>query len=243
MTTKVRSLSVGGIRVAVVRKAIKNLHLGVYPPAGRVRVAAPLSISDNAVRVAVVGKLSWIRRQQAAFARQPRQSRREMVSGETHYFLGRPHRLRVVETLGPSQVRRRNNRIIELLVRPDTDSASREMTLQKWYRDQLRQLVPALLEKWETVLGVRVAQWGIKRMKTKWGSCNSGARRVWVNLDLATKPPECLDFIVLHELVHLIEVRHNDRFVALMNHHMPTWRQRRKVLNAAPLSHASWDYC
>ncbi|MFL5346787.1 MAG: M48 family metallopeptidase [Hyalangium sp.] len=242
MTTETHHLTVSGIRVSVVRKEIKNLHLGVYPPDGRVRVAAPLAVSDAAVRVAVIGKLGWIRRQRAAFDTQVRESKREMVSGESHYFLGRRYRLAVVMNHGKSGVVIRNRTIMELRVRPDLTTDQRERVLQRWYRDVLRELATPLLAKWQSALGVTVDGWGIKRMKTRWGSCNAKARRVWLNLELAKKPPECLEYLIVHELMHLLVRNHDDRFHALMDRHFPKWRATRKTLNAAPLAHEIWDY-
>ena len=226
----------------VVRKSIKNLHLGVYPPNGRVRVATPLVMSDEAVRLAVVGKLGWIKRQRARFASQPRQSRREMVSGESHFFQGRRYRLRVVECDGPAKVVRRNNSTLEIQVRSETTVKWRERVLQEWYREQLRELVPALLKKWQAVLGVRANEFGIKKMKTKWGTCNIEARRIWVNLELAKKSVSCLEYIVVHELTHLLERNHNERFTAIIDRHLPTWRMTRKELNSEPLANENWSY-
>lgn len=242
MTTDTFYLNVSGIRVEVVRKDIKNLHLGVYPPHGRVRVAAPLVISDEAVRLAVVGKLRWIRLQRAKFAEQPRQSQREMVNGESHYFLGQRYRLRVHEQDAPARVALRGIASLDLFVRPGTSCDQREAVLLRWYREQLKVLIPPLLEKWQPVLGVQVAYWGIKKMKTKWGSCNTTSRRVWFNLELAKKPVQCLEYIVVHELVHLLERHHNDRFSALMELHVPQWRLYRDMLSQAPLGHEEWDY-
>ncbi len=242
MITERHNLTVGGVEVAVVRKAIKNLHLGVYPPNGRVRVATPLAVSDEAVRLAVVGKLGWIRRQRARFVAQPRQSRREMVSGESHYFQGRRYRLRVVHHDGAAKVICRNNSILELQVRAETTVKGRERILQQWYRRHLRQLVPALFEKWQKVLGVCASEFGIKKMKTKWGTCNIEARRIWVNLELAKKPASCLEYIVVHELTHLLERNHTERFTAIMDRHLPTWRMSRKELNSEPLANEQWSY-
>lgn len=240
MTTDLHNLSVSGIRVSVVRKAIKNLHLGVYPPLGRVRVAAPLAVSDAAVRVAVIGKLRWIKRQQASFEHQARQSRREMVSGESHYYLGRRYRLQVVETAGTPGVELRGHRALVLRVRPGWTAKDREQLLLRWYRDRLRELAPRLLGKWQGELGVKVREWGIKRMKTKWGSCNAEAGRIWLNLELIKKPPACLEYVVAHELTHLVARNHDEHFLALMNNHMPTWRRSRAELNAAPLAKEEW---
>lgn len=241
MSTEGHEIRVHGLGVQVVRKAIKNLHLGVYPPNGRVRVAAPLAVGDDAVRRAVIGKLSWIRKQQAQFAAQPRQTEREMVSGESHYFLGRRYRLRVVQREGPGQVVLRSRTILELHVRSTSDALERERVLHRWYRLRLRELVPPLLLKWEPILGVHVASWRIKKMKTKWGACSADARRIWLNLELAKKHVQCLEYMIVHELTHLVERRHNDRFVSLLDRHLPHWRHQRKALNSAPLGHASWN--
>ena len=242
MATEARRIAVGGISVEVVRKDIKNLHLGVYPPHGRARVAAPLVVNDEAVRLAVIDKLGWIKRQKAKFADQPRQSQREMVNGESHYVLGRRYRLRVREHNAAARVAIRGVASLDLFVRPGTTPDQREVILLRWHREQLKALIAPLLEKWQPALGVQVASWGIKKMKTKWGSCNATARRVWFNLDLAKKPAQCLEYIVVHELVHLLERHHNERFAALMEAHLPQWRQHRMLLNAMPLGNEDWDY-
>lgn len=231
-----------GVAVKIVRKDIKNLHLGVYPPNGRVRVAAPLRVSDDAVRLAVIGKLAWIKRKQAKFEAQPRQSEREMVSGESHYFLGRRYRLNVIEKNGANRVLLRSGSTMDLYLRPGTDAVKRARVLQSWYREQLRALIPPLLEKWQPLVGVHATHWVIKRMKTKWGSCTMKARRIWLNLELAKKPVSCLEYILVHELVHLLERHHTDRFRDYMNRLMPQWRLHREELNRAPLSHESWSY-
>jgi predicted metal-dependent hydrolase len=228
--------------VEVVRKDIKNLHVGVYPPSGRVRVAAPLRLGDDAVRLAVISRLGWIRRRQAEFEQQDRQSQRQLVTGESHYFQGRRYRLDLVAHDGPPSVYRVNNTIMELRVRPGTDSTKREAVLQKWYRGRLRELLPQLLAKWERKVDVTVAEVRIKRMKTRWGSCNTAAGRIWLNLELAKKPPACLEYILVHEMVHLIERHHTDRFRQCMDRVMPQWRLRREELNRAPLSHEDWRY-
>jgi predicted metal-dependent hydrolase len=233
---------VRGIPVEVVRKDIKNLHLAVYPPQGRVRVAIPLRLKDEAVRLAVISRLGWIRRQQAGFQEQDRQSQREMVTGESHYVFGRRYRLDVIERDGPASVGRRNNRILELRVRPGTDREKREATLQHWYRQLLRAQIPELIAEWERAIGVTVAAWGIKKMKTRWGTCNVSARRVWMNLELAKKPVSCLEYILVHEMVHLLERHHNDRFRDYMDRFMPQWRVYREELNRAPLAHELWSY-
>jgi predicted metal-dependent hydrolase len=239
MITEAHRMTVSGLRVSVVRKAIRNLHLGVYPPDGRIRVAAPLTVSDAAVRVAVIGKLPWIKRQRASFERQARESQREMVSGESHYYRGRRYRLQVVESDTQPRVELRGDTLV-VHVCPQWTTEDRERLLQRWYRDRLRDLVPRLLHKWQGALGVTVRQWGIKRMKTKWGSCNPKARRIWLNTELAKKPSSCLEYVVVHELAHVLERTHSDRFVALMDRAMPSWRSRRAELNRQPLGHATW---
>lgn len=242
MATEAKHILVSGIRVEVVRKAIKNLHLGVYPPSGRVRVATPLVISDEAVRLAVIDKLGWIKRQRAKFASQPRQSQREMVNGESHYFLGQRYRLRLHDHDGAAKVAVRGIASLDLFIRPGASSAQREDALLRWYREQLKDRIPALLEKWQHTLRVKAMAWGVKKMKTKWGSCNPTAKRIWVNLELAKMPEQCLEYIVVHELVHLLERHHNDRFMALMDKHLPHWRVSRELLNSGMLVHEIWSY-
>jgi len=228
--------------VEVVRKEIKNLHLGVYPPNGRVRVAVPLRLDDDAVRLAVISRLGWIRRKQAAFERQERQSDREFVTGESHYFQGRRYRLNVIERDGPPTVSLANKTTMELRVRPGTSSAKRDAVLQRWYRERLRELLPPLLAKWEPRVGVTVADVRTRRMKTLWGSCNAEARRIWLNLELAKKPASCLEYILVHEMVHCLERHHHERFRELMDTLMPSWRLCREQLNRAPLAHEEWRY-
>ena len=198
MNTEQHQITVNDIPVHIVRKDIKNLHLGVYPPNGRVRVAAPLRVTDDGVRLAVISKLGWIKRQQAKFEAQSRQSAREMVSGESHYFLGRRYRLRIVNHDGPAKVILRNRSRIELHVRPGTTAAQRELLLQRWYRQQLAALIPPLLDKWRAAIGVQPSEWAIKKMKTKWGSCNATEHRIWLNLELAKKHPNCPEYVVVH---------------------------------------------
>jgi predicted metal-dependent hydrolase len=228
-------MTVDEITVNVVRKDIKNLHLGVYPPEGRVRIAVPWTITDDAVRLAVINRLGWIKRQQAKFQAQPRQSPREMVNGESHYFLGNRYRLQVIENKGSNRVELRNKSYLDLYVRPNTDTEGRQLVLQEWYRKQLGLLIPPLVEKWEPVLGVQLAEWRIRKMKTKWGSCNIEARRIWLNLELAKKPIHCLEYVIVHEMMHLLERYHNERFVSLMDKHLPQWRLYRDELNSMPL--------
>lgn len=231
-----------GLTVDVVRKDIKNLHLAVYPPIGRVRVAAPLRVSDEAVRLAVISRLSWIKRQKSKFTNQARQSAREFVSGESHYFQGRRYRLNVIYQSGTSRVNIRNKSTIDLYVREGSDKEQRERVLLAWYRQHLKELIPSLIARWESIIGVQVADWRVKQMKTKWGTCNVEVQRIWLNLELAKKSTQCLEYIIVHEMVHLLERHHNDHFAELMSKFMPQWRLHREELNRSALGHEEWSY-
>ena len=224
----------------VVYRDIKNLHVGVYPPSGRVRVAAPWRLDEDAVRLAVISRLGWIRRKQAGFQHQARQSQREFVTGESHYVEGRRYRLDVAEHDGPPTVRLLNNTTLTLTVRPGADRDKREAVLYRWYRHRLRSRLPALLTKWEPRVGTRDTEVRIRKMKTHWGTCNKDARRIWLNLELMKKPVSCLEYIMVHEMVHLIERHHNDRFRQLMDRLMPQWCVYRDELNQSPLAHEAW---
>ena len=240
MTTETHHITVSGIDVEVVRKDIKNLHLAVYPPHGRVRVAAPLVVNDEAVRLAVIDKLAWVKRQKAKFMEQPRQSLREMVNAESHYYLGRRYRLRVHEQDGPARVSLHGVAFLDLFAPAGTTAEQREAILSRWYRAQLKRMIPPLLEKWQAILGVQVADWGIKKMKTKWGTCNATAHRVWFNLELAKKPEQCLEYIVVHELAHLLHRNHDEKFIGLLDALLPHWQQSRDILSNLPLGHTEW---
>jgi predicted metal-dependent hydrolase len=242
VSTDRHEIVIGGIAVEVVRKEIKHLHVGVYPPAGRVRVAAPRRIEDEVVRLAVASRLGWIRRKRKQFAEQVRQSQRELVTGESHYFQGRRYLLHVRECDRTPEVRLVGKASLELRVPPGHNNAQRDVVLQRWYRRQLRALLPPMLAKWEPRLGKAVSEVRIKRMKTRWGSCNAPARRVWLNLELIKKPVVCLEYVLVHELVHLHERHHSDRFLEWMDTLLPTWRIHRDELNSAPLAHEEWTY-
>jgi predicted metal-dependent hydrolase len=235
-------IHVSGLPVEIVRKPIKNLHLGVYPPNGRVRVAAPLNIHDEAVRLAVISRLGWIKRQRRRFHSQERQCFREYASGESHYYLGRRYLLQISEGESPSGVSRIGNRFLKIKVPKGVDRRKREQILVSWYRENLKELITPLIEKWEKAIGVEVVSWGIRRMKTKWGSCNERERRIWLNLELAKKSERCLEYIIVHEMVHLLQRNHDQRFTSLMNQFLPDWRFRREELNLAPLAYDTWSY-
>ena len=235
-------MEISGHSIEVVRKDIKHFYVGVHPPNGQVRVSAPLRLDDDAVRMAIISRLGWIRRKQASFAQQQRQSQREYVSGESHYFTGKRYRLKVNEQDCPPKVQLLNNTRIGLTVRPGTDRDKREAIFHTWYREHLKSQLPALIAKWEPKMGVSVKDVRIRKMKTLWGSCNIEAKRIWLNLELAKKPKSCLIYVLVHEMTHLLERHHNDRFRELMDTYLPQWRSYRDELNRAPLAYENWRY-
>ena len=243
MSTASAYLSIRGIDIDVIYKDIKNLHIGVYPPLGRVRVAAPDRLDDEHVRLAVIQRLPWIRRQRHQLQAAERQSHREMVTGESHYVWGVRRRLKVIERPGRAHVEAEGSDRLMLYVPTDTTSEKRLELLRRWQREQLRARIPSLISKWETVIGKQVPRWSVRRMKTKWGSCNRETGHIWFNLELATKHPDCLEYIVAHEMTHLLERNHGERFTTLMDEFMPDWRARRDRLNAAPLAAEEWTTC
>lgn len=239
MSTANTCLTVRGIDIDVVYKDIKNLHIGVYPPMGRVRVAAPKRLDDDQVRLAVVQRLPWIKRRRAQLRSTDRQSEREMVTGESHYVWGVRRRLKVVERPGRAHVEVDGDRLI-LYVSSDRNAEQRRTVLDTWYRTQLREALPALISTWEAKLDTRVPDWIIRRMRTKWGTCNRETRRLTFNVELAKKHPDCLEYIVVHEMMHYFERNHGDQFTKLMDDAMPDWRTRRDLLNDAPLADEKW---
>mgnify|MGYP002712488606 CR=1 FL=1 len=239
MSTASAYLTVRGIDVDVIYKDIKNLHIGVYPPMGRVRVAAPQRLDDDQVRLAVIQRLPWIKRQRKELQDTPRQSEREMVTGESHYVWGVRRRLKVVERPGRGHLEVDGERLV-LYTPADSTADRRRENLDQWYREQLREVLPDLIARWESKLEVSVPKWTIRRMKTKWGSCNRETRHIWFNVELAKKHPDCLEYIVVHEMAHYFERNHGERFTKLMDGLMPDWRSRRDQLNGSPLAEEVW---
>lgn len=232
---------VSNISIDVEKKNIKNLHLGVYPPNGRVRIAAPLRVNDDAIRLFAVSKLSWIKKQQRLFEGQEREPEREYISGESHYFNGKRYLLNIVPTTGKHKIEFRHKHI-DLYVKKGAPVKIRAALIFKFYRTFLQQQIADLITKWEKRMKVEVSGYGIKKMKTKWGTCNIEAKRIWVNLELAKKPQACLEYIVVHEMVHLLERHHNDVFIAYMDKFLPQWRTLKTELNKSPVSHSDWGY-
>jgi predicted metal-dependent hydrolase len=229
-------MRIGDIQVEVVKKDIKNIHLAVYPPNGKVRIAVPESVNDETIRLYTISKLPWIRRQQRRFSGQNRQTERQYIDRETHYYLGRKYLLKVVEDSRSAQVEINGKRQMILHVKPGATREYRQEHMNEWYRNELKSLLPELIAKWETILNLQVAEWGVKHMKTKWGTCNPTARRIWFNLELAKKPIKCIEYIVVHEMIHFFERTHNNSYLAQMDKFYPEWKKVRGELNELPVT-------
>jgi predicted metal-dependent hydrolase len=225
-------ITVGNIEIDLIRKNIKNIHLSVYPPEGRVRLAVPERMNDEAVRLFAVSKLAWITKQRKKFSEQDRQTVREFVSGESHYYFGTRYLLNVIETTGKQHIELRSNKYIDLYVRPESTVEKREKIMSDWYRQSLKKVIPDYIKKWEEIMGVTVNDWGVKLMKTKWGTCNVKDKRIWINLELAKKNPRCLEYIIVHEMVHLLERHHNKKYKAYMDKFLPNWKSIKNELNS-----------
>lgn len=239
MTTK--RINLGKFSAEVVKKDIKNIHLSVYPPSGAVRISAPLRMRLDAIRVYAISRLGWIKKQQQKLQNQERETQRNYIDRESHYLWGKRYLLELVEGNAPPMVELKHSKVI-FQIRPGTSKDKRRALLDEWYRDRLKDAIPPLIAKWEKLAGVRVKRFYVRRMKTKWGSCNPTAKSIRLNTELAKKPRECLEYIVVHELAHLIEPTHNSRFLALMDRLIPKWSFYRDMLNAAPLAYEEWDY-
>lgn len=235
------TLELSGITLDVVRKDIKNVHLSVHPPTGRVRISAPMRMSRDTIRVFAISKLGWIRRQQDVLRAQERETQREYLDRESHHAWGRRYLLRIVEAGGASGVELRHSQMI-LRVPEGADTHAREAVLAAWYRRQIRAAVPALIEAWAPRLCVVAERFHVQHMKTRWGSCNPVARSIRLNAELAKKPRECLEYIVVHELAHLRDATHGPRFISLLDGVMPDWRRARELLNRLPARHEHWRY-
>lgn len=231
MNTEQYHIEVSGIDVDVIKKDIKNIHLAVYPPTGRVRLSSPLEMKRESLRLFVISKLGWIKKHIRNMNSQIREPEREYIQGESHWVEGQRYLLNIIEKEAAPKVAIRNKKYIDLYVRPGSDKAKKEEVMREWYRDRMKAQIPDLISKWEDRLDVEIKDWGVKLMKTKWGSCSIDNRRIWLNLELAKKPKHCLDYVVLHEMVHLKERHHNDRFKALLDKYMPGWQSVREELN------------
>ncbi|MHA3290549.1 M48 family metallopeptidase [Legionella pneumophila] len=235
MNINEQDVVINDIEVRVVRKDIKNIHLGVYPPNGTVRIAVPNHVPDDQIRLAIIDKLPWIKKQQSEFSKQCRLSKREYLTGESHYFLGRRFRLDLVDTQDAPKVYLKNNNRLVIEIQQFSTLEQRQKILDEWYRKEFKKILPDLISKWEFIIGQNIGGWGIKKMKTKWGSCNVKSRRIWFNLELIKKPIECIEYVLVHEIVHFYETHHNINFKAYMDKFMPKWRGFKDVLNSLPI--------
>lgn len=235
------AIDLGGMRADVVRKDIKHVHLSVYPPDGKVRISAPRNMALDTIRVYAITKLDWILRQQRKLREQEREPPREFLDNESHFVWGKRYLLRLVDAESGSAVELKHS-TLELRLRSGSDTAKRREVLDAWYRQQIRDAVPSLLSRWQPIIGVKANRVLVQRMKTKWGGCNPVSGLIRLNTDLARKPPACLEYIIVHELIHLLEPTHNARFQYLMDRFMPHWRQVKNELNSLPVRHEDWKY-
>lgn len=233
------TLHLDDIAIELTRKAVKHVHLSVHPPEGRVSMVAPAGTRTEVARAYAISKLGWIRTQQARFAKQARETPRRFVTRESHYLWGRRYLLSV-EQRGAKPEVRLDHRRITLMVRPDSTEAARARVMHEWHKSLLHEAVPRLIARWEPRLGVRVAGYFLQRMKTKWGGCNPRRKHIRLNTELVKKPKDLLEYVVVHEMLHLIEPTHSERFVALLDEHYPTWREARQELNELPLGAEQW---
>lgn len=229
-------IEISGLKIEVQKKNIKNLHLSVLPPDGKVRVSAPLHLSDDSIKMFVRTKLSWIKKQQEKFKAQPRQSEREYVSGETLYVFGQQYFLLVEYSYKGNSLILSGNKAI-LTVRKESTAKQRDAFVNEWYRTLLKEKIEIYLPKWESITGLHCDSWQTKYMTTRWGTCNTNTRKIWLNLQLAKKPIECLEYVILHELAHLKVRNHNKDFIAFMDQYMPYWRETKKLLNELKLDY------
>ena len=231
MNTEHYHIEVSGIDVDVIKKDIKNIHLAVYPPTGRVRLSSPYSMKRESLRLFIISKLGWIKKHIRNMNSQIREPERKYIQGESHWVEGHRYLLNIIEEDAAPKAEIRNKRYLDLYIRPGSGKDKKEEVVREWYRNRMKTQIPDLISFWEDKLGVKIQDWGIKLMKTKWGSCNIEKQRIWLNLELAKKPKHCLDYVILHEMIHLKERHHTDRFKALLDKHMPSWKNRREELN------------
>ena len=229
-------IELSGITIDIQKKNIKNMHLAVLPPDGKVRVSAPVHLSDESIAMFVRTKLGWIKKQQEKFANQPRQSEREFISGETLYVFGKQYFLRVMYSYKGNSLVLKGNEAI-LTVRKESTARQREAFVNEWYRDLLKEKISIYLPKWEQITGLYCDSWQTKYMTTRWGTCNTNTRKIWLNLQLAKKPIECLEYVILHELAHLKVKNHGKDFIAILDTYMPYWRDTKQLLNELKLDY------
>jgi predicted metal-dependent hydrolase len=230
----------GDISIALTRKQVKHVHLSVHPPNGRVTMVVPMGTRLAAARAYAISKLRWIKGQRLQLLAQPRETAREFVTRESHFLWGRRYLLAVREAEERPSVVAKIRRLV-LTVRPGASRAKRAEVMHEWHKQLLHEAVVPLLAKWQAKLGVKASAYFLQRMKTKWGACNHRDRNIRLNTELVKKPKDLLEYVIVHELVHLIEPKHSDRFMALMDRHYPHWREARSELNSLPLSATAWN--
>tara|TARA_Y100001954_G_C15696807_1_gene545694 strand:+ start:183 stop:881 length:699 start_codon:yes stop_codon:yes gene_type:complete len=228
-------VSVGNINIEVTHKHIKNIHLSVHPPNGKVTISAPSRMDLNSIRVYALGKLGWIKNKQKKIVAQKREPIRDYINRESHYFKGERYLMKIINVNAAPKVELSKN-YIELYVRPNSTREKRMQVMDNWYREYLKIEISKLIDKWESKIGVKVSEFRIKKMKTRWGSCNINKKRIWLNLELAKKPFECLEYVVIHEMVHLLEAKHNNRFYILLDKFYPRWKHSSDLLKLLPIS-------
>jgi predicted metal-dependent hydrolase len=232
-------IQIGDIPITITLKDVRNVHLSVHPPDGRVTLVAPVSTRLDVARAYAISKLGWIRDRQQQFLNQVRETPRQFIGRETHYLWGRRYLLSVVyKDIKPSVIL--DHKRITISIRPGSDASKRAEIFHEWHKSLLHEVVPPLIQKWQTKMGVEVAEYFLQRMKTKWGSCNHQAKHIRLNTELVKKPKDLLEYVVVHELAHLLEPTHSDRFVAILDNHYPTWREARAELNELPLAEETW---
>ena len=234
-----KTIQVGEIPITVTLKDVRNVHLSVHPPDGHVTLVAPNSTRLDVARAYAISKLGWIREQQHNLKNQARETVRQFIERESHYLWGRRYLLTVVYRDAKPSVTLEHKRIT-LTVRPGSDVEERAKVFHDWHKSLLHEVVPSLIQKWEVKLGVEVTNYYLQRMKTRWGSCNHQANHIRINTELVKKPKDLLEYVIVHEMAHLLEPTHSDRFMTILDDHYPTWREARVELNELPLSAESW---
>lgn len=237
MSIKEEQIQILDLTIDVVKKDIKNMHLAVYPPTGRIRIASPKDVNDEAIRLFAIGKIRWIKKHQKNFYEQLREAPREYITGESHYFDGKRYLLRVIERYGKHELKIKNKSYLELYVSPIATIEAKEKVFNEWYRDHLKEIVPDIIKKWEEKTNLNCDHWDIKKMRTRWGSCNIEKRKILLNLELAKKPRHCLEYVIVHELMHFFERNHNDHFKGLLDKYMPNWVSYKRELNKLPITY------
>lgn len=237
MSIKEEQIQVLDLTIDVVKKDIKNMHLAVYPPTGRIRIASPKDLNDEAIRLFAISKIRWIKKHKKNFYEQLRETPKEYITGESHYFDGKRYLLRVIERYGKYELKIKNKSYLELYVSPKATIEAKEKVFNEWYRNHLKEIVPDIIKNWEEKTSLNCEHWDVKKMRTRWGSCNIEKRKILLNLELAKKPRHCLEYVIVHELMHFFERNHNDNFKGLLDKYMPNWKTNKRELDNLPVSY------